>query len=308
MRDYIIDGVPLRDPQNKWTIDHTRSRTLAEISRDIESSAIYGMHGAVDSVESFFTSGKETIVLNVIGDDKEELNANLRGLVGLLQRRSYTAVSAPQRTALVGAGVDRNARTFDVDPDLIRSASCRTYGSIASEYINETTYRITAIVEKINAFWFSSEEYTSTAEALAPGTTVMDLSEIAGDSEAPITRGMVRVQGPLPEGAQVTFVDGTNYRRSIGFETGDAVTSGQWVLVDFATCTARLKNTDDWNLLTGTDLTSWLGVAGDGAFFLSPQSALATFPEVSFAYSSTVLQGSATGANVEFRIRRSYLS
>ena len=66
MRDFIVGGVPLRDPQGQWTIDYTRSSLGNAPAREITGEQPFGFHGDPVAREGFFGVSRDTIVLNLI--------------------------------------------------------------------------------------------------------------------------------------------------------------------------------------------------------------------------------------------------
>ena len=141
MRDYIVNGVPLRDPLGQWYVDYTRSELSGSAARTVPGQQPYGYHGDPAPREGFFTTSQETIVLNVVGSTKDEFNALLRGFQGLFGRPTFDVLSAPQRSAL-GNGSARAQQMFSVSSSLVRRALGRRIGSIAVERIDEAAARL----------------------------------------------------------------------------------------------------------------------------------------------------------------------
>jgi len=309
MRDLIVDGVPLRDPQGEWSIDYTRSKMLPEVSRAYISDPEYGFHGNTsgNGELSYFGTATESWVINVASTDKDDHRVNMRGLSGLFQRPELLVVAAPQRTPLAAAV--RSGATFDISADAQLQGRFQMNGSVAEERINEATSRITVIMENLNAFWMSANYYTSAPAVLAGSPQTVVLDTVLADSDAPVTDGMIRIKGPVAAGGTVTVQDRSNAFRSVRYTAVSEIPAGQWVLIEMATLRAVARSIDTWSMAGGVDVSSRLTTSGDGAFFLSPGIG-AGFPAASWSYIAAVAATGFTAGTtaVEFRVRRSYFA
>jgi len=307
MRDYLVSGVPLRDPQGKYFIDYTRSVLLGDLSRTINSNSTYGYHGDTPETDNYFGTSKETIVLNVLGDDKEEHQKFLKGFHSLFSRIDFPIVTAPQRSSLA-AGSGRAGRSFNVSNDLVHTARGRMVGSLAIERLNETTARITIILELISGFYRSLNEYTSASIPITAATVTADLAAIAGDSTAPITVGKMRVKGPIAVGGWVRVYDRA-LARGVGVRApvSTAISATEYVILDFETLKASKATTDSWTGTTNMD--NRVDIFGEGAFFFDAGEPESNWPD-SMDYSATLKSVGYTAGTtaVEFRVKRSYLS
>lgn len=299
MREYIVSGVPLRDPLGEWFIDYRKSSLFTDISRALNGDSPYGYHGDAVPREGFFGTGKETIVLNVIGSSQADFEANFRGFHGLFSRPEFTIVSAPQRTAL-SAGTARFGQSFAGSSDIRRQSTFRMVGSMAVERIDAAAARLTIIVENRLAFWRSVNSYTTSAAGMS-GT--IDLTGILEDSNAPVTEGFIRLQGPLTGGGNVLVQD-RDRPRSLQY-TGN-VASGEYVVINIANLKAKLQSSDTWSMSGGTDVSSNIDVTGDGPMYFSPGD-IVGFPNTAFDYNAVVTNLGGSGT-VELRLKRSYLS
>lgn len=304
MRDYIVSGVPLRDPQGQWFIDYTRSSLTTELTRTLTGDAPYGYHGDAISRNGFFGTGRETIVLNLIGSNKDNYNALLKGFQGLFQRPEYPVVSAPQRSTL-SAGTARQGQSFSVASDLTRQGTFRTVGTIVTERVDEAAARLTMIVENRLAFWMSTVYYTA-LQAITSTPVTIDLETILADSDAPVTDGLIRIKGPISAAGSVTVRD-RDQAQTVKYNSVTALASTEYVVIDMATLSARLQTLDSWSLTTGTDVSTRLEKTGDGPMTFTPGDVV-TFPS-SFNYAGVITAAGHTSATtVEVRVRRSYLS
>lgn len=306
MRDYIVAGVPLRDPLGQWFIDYSRSSLVTELSRALAGSQPYGYHGSPSPKEGFFGTGRETVVLNIVGNNKDDHNALLRGFLGLFGRPTLTITSAPQRSALSG-GSARYGQTFSVSADLIRLSTFRLVGSPAVERVDEAASRVTFILENVLAFWSSQNYYTSSPLVLAGSTGTLDLKPTLADSQAPITDGLIRIKGPISAAGSVIVRDRTT-TRNVKYTAVTALAASEYVVIDIFRLTARLQTTDSWSTTTGTDVSNRIDVSGPGVMGFSPGDVVA-FPDSSDYAATIVASGHTNGSTaVETRLRRSYLS
>jgi hypothetical protein len=309
MRDLIVDGVPLRDPLGEWFIDYTRSRMLPEIQREYDSDPAYGVHGSPAlpaGSEAYFTTGKESWVLNITGTDAGDFAQNFGGLEGHLSRPELTVLGAPQRSPLVSSTA-RVSAAFNVSADLVQYARFRKLGSTAVERIGETAARCTYTMENLTPFWMSNPYYTSGSQALASATQTVTLDGTAAGSTALITDGLVRIKGPLTVGGSVTVRDRGDTFRAVRYTATTALGAGEYVVIDMATLRARLHATAIWDLTGGTDVASRVTTSGDGAFYLSGSPG-ASWPGGNQSYYAVAFGvGHTNGSTaVDFRIRRSY--
>lgn len=310
MRDLIVDGVPMRDPQNKWGIDYTRSGMIADLSRALLSDPPYGFHGdpANNSQEAFFGTGREVWVLNVLGDTTDEHKQALRGLLGLFQQQTLPVLGAPQRSPLNG-GSARVGQTFNVAADLVTRADFRLMASPAIERISESTARVTFTVENRRAFWMSNLYYTSSAVTFSSGTITTALDSTLSDSNAPVTDGLIRIKGPIAANGSVTIQDRGNAFRSVTFSAGaTAIAATEYIVIDMATLAARKQTSAVWTMTTGTDVGALITTSSDGAFYLSPAKG-ANWPAGPYSYTVTAIAvGQTTATAIDFQLRRSYLT
>lgn len=305
MKDLIVSGVPLRDPVGgKYGIDYTASTFLADGSRAVATDSVYGFHGDRPQVRNWFGTSRETLTLNVMGDTNTEHNELLSGWQGLLTQKDFDVVSAPQRSPLAG-GTGRTGRSFNVSPDLIKTARCRMVGNPAIERLNEKTARLTAILEKIYGFWSSLVEYTSVSAPIAGSPQVVDLSSVALGSTAPIIDGKIRVKGPFTSIGQIMITDNAS-GAGIGLKFTTSLPSTSYVIIDMLTMKASVVTSDVW--VGGIDYTPRVIINGDGQFSIDPKEPL-SFP-ASFVYGVTVASSGYTAGTsaIQFRLRRSYHS
>lgn len=304
MRDYIVNGVPLRDPLGQWYVDYTRSDLAGSAARTVPGQQPYGYHGDPAPREGFFTTSQETIVLNVVGSTKDEFNALLRGFQGLFGRPTFDVLSAPQRSAL-GNGSARAQQMFSVSSSLVRRALGRRIGSIAVERIDEAAARLTIVWENLWAFWRSYDSYTSASAALTTSPQDIDLAATADDSEAPIASALIRIKGPIALNGYVLIRDrGT--ARSVRYAAKTALGASEYVLIDAATLRARLLTTDTWSMVSGTDVSNRIS-AGQMLYF-TPGEVL-SFPGGGEWFVRVDSSGYTSGSTaVEVRMQRSYLS
>lgn len=306
MKDLIINGVPLRDPLGgKYGIDYTASTFLSDAQRMVSGGgSVYGFHGDLPETENWFGTSRETLTLNVMGDDNTEHNALLNAFHGMFTAKDFDVVAAPQRSPLaVGSG--RNGRTFNVDANLLKIAKVRGIGSPALERLNERTARMTVILEKIYGFWSSQNEYTTALIPITAASQEVDLTSDLAGSNAPIIDGKIRIKGPLSAatGQVVVYDKGTT--RGLGIKVIPALTASQYVIIDMLTMKASMVTSDTWT--GGTDFSARVVITGDGQFSLDHKESFA-FP-TSFSYGATVVSAGYTSGStaVQFRLRRSFL-
>lgn len=306
MREYLVSGVPLRDPLGEWFIDYTRSTLFSDVSRTITSDSPYGYHGDVVSQEGYFGSARESVVLNITGATQAAFEQNLRGFQGLFARPEYLVVSAPQKSALAG-GTARFGQTFSASADLQRRSTFRMVGSMAIERIDAAACRATIILENRLAFWRTPNFYTTVAAAINAVAQTVSLNTVAADSTAPLTEGTLRIKGPLALNGAVLVRD-RDAPRAVRYTAVTALAATEYVLVDLASLKARLVTTDTWDMTAGTDVSSRLDVTGDGPMHFTPGDPKA-FPAEAFAYAATLAStGYSAGTAIEIRVKRSYLS
>jgi hypothetical protein len=311
MREYIVSGVPLRDPVGAFPgvyfLDYTRSELDGDISRTITSGADFGFHGSLPDVDNYFGTSRETLTINLAAADKDEYATYLRALQGLFGRRDFQVITAPQRSPLA-AGSGRDGRSFAVDPSLLREARMRAVGGIAVERLNEKTGRLKVILENIWGFYRSTQDYTSAPVPVAAASAVISLT-VAGDSTAPINTGLVRVKGPVAAGGFVRLMD-VNSVKGIGLKFPTALAATEYAIVDLATLKAVKQTTDTWATTGGTNITTTVDPNGEGVVAFDPGPPAGGWPAAGYAYSYTLLAGGFTAGSttVEVRLRRSYLS
>ena len=306
MRDYIVAGVPLRDPQKQWWIDYRASSLGSEVSRSIPGDQPYGYHGDPSSREGFFSTSRDTLVLIIVGNNKDDFNAMYRGFQGLFDRPELSVVSAPQRSGLSG-GTARNGQTFSVTTDIQRIATIRKVGSIAREYIDEAASRLTIILENRLAFWSSFLQYTAPTLVVSAPASIMDLQATLADSQAPVGDGLIRIKGPISIGGYVQVCD-RDTPRNVKYTAVTALGSTEYIVIDMAKLTARLQTTDTWASTTGTDVGNRLSSSGGGVMSFTP-GAVVSFPTQNDYWATVVASGHTNGSTaVEVRARRSYLS
>jgi hypothetical protein len=307
MREYIVSGIPLRDPvANQYFIDYTASQLFGNAARTVASQGSYGFHGDGVEVDNYFESSRETLVLNILGDTKEEHNQLFRGFNGLFSRKDFSVVTAPQRSPLA-AGSGRTSRSFDVSQDLQRSSLLRAIGNPAVDRVNEKTARVTWILENIWGFYRSLLQYTTPLATVGAASATADISTTTGDSHAPITDCLVRIRGPLPIGGYVRVYDAVS-GKGIGFKATVALLGTEYVIIDCLTGKASKVTSDTWT--GGTDVTARVELMGEGGMSFDPGAPASTWPVATFAYGITVTSGGFTVGQTayELRLRRSYLS
>lgn len=308
MREYIVSGVPLRDPlypaNPHYFVDYTASTLLGDAARIIQDTSSWGSHGVMPEDYNYFTSSRETLVINVLGEDKEQHNALLRGFQGLFTRKDFTMISAPQRS-LLAAGSGRAARTFGVATSLQRVAAARGVGSVAIERINERTARITVLVEIMGAFWRSVDDATSVSTPITTATQTVSLNTVAGDSNAPLTVGKIRIKGPISVGGSVRVFD-RDTMRGVGFKAQAALLASEYVLINLADLSATKVSSDVW--AGGIDFNARIETTGEGGLSFDPGDP-SVFPG-QFGYSARVVSSGYTSGStaVQFRLNRSYTS
>ena len=305
MRDFIVGGVPLRDPQGQWTIDYTRSSLGNAPAREIPGEQPFGFHGDPVAREGFFGVSRDTIVLNLIGSTKDDFAALYGGFEALFGRPENLAVSAPQRSALAG-GSARAGQTFSNNQDELRQAPIRMVGNIAKERIDEAAARLTIIVENRLAFWQSVNYYTTDPLVLASGSGTLDLKTILADSQGVANDGLLRIKGPFAAAGVILIRDrATN--SGIRYNSTTALTGSQYVVIDLQTLHAELQSTDTWAITGGTDVSNRLDVFGPGMFGFSP-GAVVSFPASNDYFAGITASGQTNGSTaIEARLRRSYL-
>lgn len=307
MRDLIINGVPLRDPQKMWFIDYRRSSLFSQISRRFASEDQVGYHGVDASGPSFFTAAQDSIVLNLQAADKNSWNTAYRAIHTMFMQEQLELVSAPQRTALV-AGSGRVDRTFDALPGALQVATARTLGTIGVERINERAARLTILVERPDSFWYSPDPLLSAVTTLNTTSKTIELVDL-WDSTSPITDGMLRLRGPFAEGVTVTIRDRGRVDNAISFTMADPITLGDFILVDLRTLMARLVITDTWDITAGTDVRGWMSISSNGGFNLTPEFPGVGFPDVPNRYYIVVVRdGTDATSSIRSNLRRGYLS
>jgi hypothetical protein len=173
----------------------------------ITSGGLFGFHGDVAERENYFGTSKETLVLNVLGDDKEEHNALLRGIRGLFARKDFTVLTSPQRTPLVvenaipdpepDALTDWNANSLALVTapwDALKTAAQTTSSGSFVHHIfsrrNTTrvfkageTIKVTAKVAASNParqFWISPHSRTPNAYPASPLASASPITAGAG--------------------------------------------------------------------------------------------------------------------------------
>jgi len=306
MRDYIVSGVPLRDPLGEWGIDYTASTLVSDVSRTILDGSIFGFHGGAPDPENYFGTGRESLVMNVLGDDKDDHKMILTGLLGLFGRKDFTVLSAPQRTPLAG-GLARAGQSFTVDPSLLRTAQFRQVGSAGIERINERTARVTFVLENINAFYRSVSDYTTASIPITAASQAVDLTALLGDSNAPITAGLVRVKGPLAVSGLLKVQDSVS-GKSVGLRPTVALAATEYVVIDMATLKANKNTTDSWAQTGGADWSARVDLGGEGAFVFDSGAPAGTWPAGGFVYGGTIAATGFTSGTtaMDFRLKRSY--
>lgn len=307
MRDLIINGVPLRDPLKMWFIDYRRSSLFSQVSRRFTSEDQVGYHGVDASGPSFFTAAQDSLVLNLQAADKNLWNAAFRALQTMFMQESLELVSGPQRAALV-AGSGRINRTFNAPSSDIQVATARTLGTIAVERINERAARLTVILERPDSFWYSQDSEISPVTTLDTTLETVELLELA-DSTAPITDGLIRIQGPLADTVTVTIRDRGRTNNALSVTVNGAITSGQYILIDLRTLMVRLVGTDTWDISTGTDIRGWMSISSNGGFTLTPEFPGSGFPDIPNRYYIEVARdGTDVTSAIQTNLKRGYLS
>lgn len=304
MRDFLVSGVPMRDPLGKYGIDYTASTIFSDASRAVSTDTIWGYHGRVAEVVNYFGSSHQTLVINVMGDTKAEHDQLLNGFQTLFTRKDFTVLSAPQRSPLA-AGSGRSGRTFDVSSDLIKTALMCANGAPGIERINERTAKLTVILENIRAFWRSVNQYSLASVPLTTTPQTIDLTSLTADSTTPITAGQMRIKGPVAVAGKVVAYD-RDTLRGMGFKATVALLATEYVIIDMETLKATKVTTDTWT--GGTDFTARVELAGEGAFTFDPGEVV-NFPSVMQYQARIVSSGITNGSTaVEFRLNRSYAS
>lgn len=312
MRDLIINGVPLRDPQKMWFIDYRRSSLFSQISRRFLSEDSIGYHGVDWSGPAFFSSAQDSIVLNLQAPNKDSWNTAFRAISAIFMQESLQLVSAPQRTPLV-AGSGRINRTFDASPDVLQVATGRTLGTIAVERINERAARLTILIERPDSFWQSPGQIESAAVPLAGTNTTIELTGMF-DSTGPITDGLIRIKGPLANGVSVEIRDRGRVDNALKFTVpsspSPSYASGDYLLLDIRTLMAKKMTTNNWNIDAGViDARGSISISSQGGFALTPETPGPGFPDIPNRYYIEVVRdGTDITSEVQTRLKRSYLS
>lgn len=304
MREYIVAGVPLRDPLGQWFVDYTKSSLTGDTARSVPGQQPYGYHGDPYPREGFFSPSQETIVLNLVGNDGPDYAALLRGFQSLFSRPTVPVLSAPQRTGLSN-GTSRASQGFSGPSAAVRAALGRKLGSIAVERVDEAAGRLTIIWENLWAFWRSTEAYTSVSTPITTNQQDIDLATTAGDSGAPIAGAIFRIKGPLAAAGSVLLRD-RDTARSVKYTATTALGAGEYVLIDGATLRGRLVTSDTWDMAAGTDVSN--RVDAGAIMYLTPGDVV-SFPGGN-AWSLRVNSAGYTSGTtaVEVRLQRSYLS
>ena len=313
MRDLIVNGIPMRDPLGAWSIDYTRSSLFGTVSRVFDSENLVGYHGVDTSSPAFFGSAQDTLVLNLQAGTKDQFNTLLRSLMALFLTKSYTMISAPQRTPLNTAPAPlspRTNRTFNALPALLQVASGRTIGSIAVERINEKVARLTVIVERPHPFWLGVEEQDTTEqfEIYSAPVRTLNLDSLA-NSTAPITTGYIRLEGQLPGGSSVTIADRGLSSNALKLNIPTLLPGGNQYLIELPSLRVKRHSALTWDINLGTDARNTLELTSTGGFSLTPEVAAAFSTDIPAKYQVQVTRtGASSTAGISFRLRRSYLS
>jgi hypothetical protein len=167
-------------------------------------------------------------------------------------------------------------------------------GNPAVERINESTARVTFIVEIMAGFWQSTNVYTSASPLVLSTTPVeINLTTLLGIGNAPVIDGFIRINGPLSAAGEVTVQDRSNPFRSITYQAnGVALGASDKVVIDIRTLQATKKTTSTWSLAGGTDVTKNVVTSGDGQFTLEPE--IANFPDGPNDYRVNIVHAGAT--------------
>jgi|SRR6478609_3164224 len=310
MRDLIINGVPMRDPLQKWRPDYTRSSLLNTVSRAAPSTDQIAYHGVDATGPAYFGAGQHTLVLNLEAANREEFYQLLTALQSLFSAPILKLTSAPQISPLRSAPTNRQRanRTFNVASGLIREATARMIGSLAVEYINERVARLTAVIELPGAFWYSQDQYTNGME-VTQGTNTLDLTElnIAGDSTAPMGEGLLRVEGQLASGATLTIRDRGLVDHGLVIRPTALLQPTEFLLIDLKTLNARKQTSATWDITAGTDARNYLELTGNGGFVFEPEAGFDLFPSTPNRYWASVIKNDSEPAQIDLRMGRAYL-
>ena len=295
---YIIDGVSLKDPKNRWFIERTVKRrgVPAKRSRNIQ---IPGRSGSIWIANSDYEDG--TVAISLIVQEYDE--------TGAAGGAAQAAINLENILEIVG----QNQKLVSVVENLgsySRKTMAEVSTSIDGSHIGSglKAYRVPIVMSVPGSFW---KDAAPTANFVAPvvnGTTDLTIDTLKGSS-ALIREGVIRLTGPID--SEVALRAMTRDSNLSTFAAADAVfksplAAGQYLYIDLQTFTARRSTSATAWSAGGTDVTEFLDYATRGPLQLIP-TRFTTGSMNREVRLRIVAAGTSAASAIEIRAERTYL-
>lgn len=295
---YIIDGVSLNDPKNRWFIERTvrRRGVPAKRSRNIQ---IPGRSGSIWIANSDYEDG--TVAISLIVQEYDE--------TGAAGGAAQAAINLENILEIVG----QNQKLVSVVENLgsySRKTMAEVSTSIDGSHIGAglKAYRVPIVMSVPGSFWKDGAVTPSFTAPVTNGTTDITVGTLTG-STAPIRDGVIRLTGPINSEVAIRALTRDSNLSTVTVADAvfkSALAAGQYLYIDLKTFTARRSTSATAWSSGGTDVTEFLDYATRGPLQLIPTrfTTGSTNREVRLRI---VAAGTSAASAIEIRAERTYL-
>lgn len=279
---YTLDGIPLHDPQGRWTLgDGAEIRSVP--ARRKSSYVIPGQDGEVANVSPSFDPGKLSFNIHILtNNNHDDAMKTLEFWNGVLG----------QRHRLLPLDHTYNGQT--------RRAMVQITASSETSHFAMKMITISVICDIPGSFW-RDIDYKISETSLTSGTYT--LSSHSGGT-GPINDAIIKLIGPYTKVTVESIVGTTPISY---FSTDMALSADSHVVIDTGNWLAVSRRTDTSWGMTGIDMMNSIAFSsGMGSMFLfDPSMNPATLgSDYKIRVTST---GATTASKIQVRARRSFL-
>ncbi len=295
---YIIDGVSLNDPKNRWFIERTVKRrgVPAKRSRNIQ---IPGRSGSIWVANSDYEDG--TVAISLIVQEYDE--------TGAAGGATQAAINLENILEIVGQN-QKLVSVTEVLGTYSRKTMAEVSTSIDASHIGAglKAYRVPIVMSVPGSFWKDGAVTPSFTAPVTNGTTDITVGTLTG-STAPIRDGVIRLTGPISSEVAIRALTRDSNMSTVAVADvvfNSALAAGQYLYIDLKTFTARRSTSATAWSSGGTDVTEFLDYATRGPLQLIPTrfTTGSTNREVRIR---VVAAGTSAASAIEIRAERTYL-